>query len=205
MIDETRLGRSLHELVPDPPTPASTRIAGIERQVRRRRNRVRIAAVTGCVATIAIGAAAVFAGDGRVQRDSSPARPNVEVVPDISCAGQPDLPLPPGPGTVREDAIAARLCVQAPDGSTEASPTLTDGLSDLIGVINGAPLVDSDFVFCSSKPGAQVFTLIFAYPDGTRQAAVGSTDGCDALLVNRVEREVASATLEMVQDRAPRR
>lgn len=183
---EDRLGRSLTEIVPEPPTGdlAGAARTWARRRRRRRQGIVAASAAVAVLAAIGVPWAVTRGDDPGGDRGGEPVKE--PEVASLECPAEVNRGALPGkPGDpLRKGAVRAQLCPAGGAGSFQPPRDLLEtGLDELIVRVNARPMKDPTS-FCTQELGI-AWTVLLEYADGTVASATGENYGCERLDLGR--------------------
>ncbi|WP_109507197.1 hypothetical protein [Nocardioides speluncae] len=177
---EDRLGRSLTELVPEPPTGdlAGAARTWARRARRRRQGIVAVSAAVAVLAAIGIPWAVTRGGEPGGDRGGEPVK-EPEVL-SLECPANVNRGALPGkPGEpLRKGAVRAQLCPAGGAGSFQPPrDVLETGLDELVETVNARPFASPASSICPGTLGTE-WTVLLQYADGTAASVTGGSSGC---------------------------
>lgn len=182
---EDRLGRSLIEIVPDPPTGdlAGAARTYARRARRRRQGIVAAAAAVAVLAAVGIPWAVTRGGESGGERDvepvKEPAVAALECPPKVErgkLPGKPGVPLQKG-------AVRAQLCPAGGAGTFQPPRDLLETrLDEFVASVNARPPAESRV--CPANLGT-AWTVLVQYADGAVASVTGHNYGCGTVFLGR--------------------
>lgn len=181
---EDRLGRSLIEIVPEPPTGdlAGAARTYARRARRRRQGVVAASAAVAVLAAIGIPWAVIRGGE------PAPHPVNPPKAAQLKCPAKVDRAALPGePGKpLAKGAVRAVLCPAGGSGPFQPPrDALETGLDDLVALVNAQRPVGSPGA-CSADLGI-AWTVLLQYADGGVASVTGENYGCGWLNIGAHE------------------
>jgi hypothetical protein len=180
---EDRLGRSLTEIVPEPPTAD---LAGAARTYARRARRrgqgiVAGAAAVAVLAAIGVPWAVTRGGESGSDRGGEPVKkPEVAA---LECPDKVDRGRLPGKRDepLKKGAVRAVICPARGSGLFQPpQDALESGLDEFVASVNARPPMKS--TACPLNLGT-AWTVLLEYADGTAASVTGENYGCGPLFL----------------------
>lgn len=184
---EDRLGRSLIEIVPGPPTGD---LAGAARTLARRARRRRQGVAAGAAAVAVLAAIGVpwtvtRGGEPGGDRGGEPVKEPEAAA--LECPNKVDSGTLPGKSgePLKKGAVRAMLCPAGGSGMFQPpSDALESGLEEFVAMVNAQSAGSPASSTCPSNLGI-AWTVLLEYADGTTSSVTGENYGCGWLYLGQ--------------------